>query len=377
MKRALIYAALIVPAVLLADLRDTWALRTYTIIFHVYLAGLVFGATKADHLRRRYKVSMTRGAILLIAGTYASAWVWVFGLTSDGFIVNAFWRPTIENVVAFNVSMAVVTYLASLLVEFPFVALCLRGRPDGLRESARVTFWMVSVVHALLLAAYAATSHWSELLDTKVAPVADMSLAEAVEVYFISDQGGLVNNGSLGGSLDRIEWTEAFELDESTLDDRLAFRPSRDDDESVELVAYSSALMSEGPGGVPRWDPILLADGIARSATAPDPLDESHWWYEGSWLRFGLVPRLGTQNRTDSWEFETGEPGFELAGGSSDRKVRFGVQTPFAQWPVHNATQLPDDKVLLQLGWDQICLYDPEKQRIAVLARGRGPAAHL
>jgi hypothetical protein len=32
-------------------------------------------------------------------------------------------------------------------------------------------------------------------------------------------------------------------------------------------------------------------------------------------------------------------------------------------------------KVLLQLGFTQICVYDPKKEQIALLARGRGPIA--
>jgi hypothetical protein len=44
-------------------------------------------------------------------------------------------------------------------------------------------------------------------------------------------------------------------------------------------------------------------------------------------------------------------------------------------WYVRNATHLPTDKILLQLAKDQICIYDPEKEQIAFLAKGRGPIA--
>jgi hypothetical protein len=44
-------------------------------------------------------------------------------------------------------------------------------------------------------------------------------------------------------------------------------------------------------------------------------------------------------------------------------------------WAVRNAVHLPGDTVLLQLGDNQICLYDPEKKQIALVARGRGPIA--
>ena len=50
-------------------------------------------------------------------------------------------------------------------------------------------------------------------------------------------------------------------------------------------------------------------------------------------------------------------------------------ETPYIAWSARNLTHLPTDKVLLQLGKDQICVYDPLKNQIALLARGRGPIA--
>ena len=45
------------------------------------------------------------------------------------------------------------------------------------------------------------------------------------------------------------------------------------------------------------------------------------------------------------------------------------------KWIVRLVTHLPTDQVLFQLGGDQICLYDPEKKQVALVARGRGPIA--
>ncbi len=47
-------------------------------------------------------------------------------------------------------------------------------------------------------------------------------------------------------------------------------------------------------------------------------------------------------------------------------------ETPFGAWPVRNAVHLPSDKVLFQLGDDQICGFDPVNRRVALLWRGRG-----
>ena len=92
---------------------------------------------------------------------------------------------------------------------------------------------------------------------------------------------------------------------------------------------------------------------------------------------FGTVPKLGDA-RSSPWKFWTGAWAAEGLHGTntrSGRDVTFSLETPFVSWPVRNAVHLPGDLVLLQLGDDQICVYDPEKNRIALLAKGRGPIA--
>ena len=49
----------------------------------------------------------------------------------------------------------------------------------------------------------------------------------------------------------------------------------------------------------------------------------------------------------------------------TDSATGFSYETPFGEWAVRNAILLLTDKVLFQLGTDQICVYDPEMGRIA------------
>ena len=57
----------------------------------------------------------------------------------------------------------------------------------------------------------------------------------------------------------------------------------------------------------------------------------------------------------------------------TSESVRFSYETPFGAWTVRNAVHLPYDKVLFQLGDDQICAFDPVRRRVGLLWRGRGP----
>jgi hypothetical protein len=64
---------------------------------------------------------------------------------------------------------------------------------------------------------------------------------------------------------------------------------------------------------------------------------------------------------------------------NSEKKevMRFAFQMPGLMWNVRNLTHLPTDKVLFQLGENQICVFDPNTRHIALVAFGRGPIAVL
>ena len=57
--------------------------------------------------------------------------------------------------------------------------------------------------------------------------------------------------------------------------------------------------------------------------------------------------------------------------------VTLALETPFLHWGTYQATVLPGDEVVFQLGPDIICVFDRETRKLAQLARGRGPVVAL
>lgn len=55
------------------------------------------------------------------------------------------------------------------------------------------------------------------------------------------------------------------------------------------------------------------------------------------------------------------------------RELRVSLDTPFLKWPVCCPTQLPSGQVVFQLGRNQICVLDPNEQKIALLTKGHSP----
>ena len=69
--------------------------------------------------------------------------------------------------------------------------------------------------------------------------------------------------------------------------------------------------------------------------------------------------------------------GMRASRTDTGTEFRVAFEMPLGDWTIRDATHLPGDYVLLQLGRDQICVFDPMQKRIALVARGRGPVAVL
>lgn len=186
---------------------------------------------------------------------------------------------------------------------------------------------------------------------------------------FISVEDGDV----YAGSLRERQWRRVLELSSSRRIDYLFVRPSPRDADSCDLAASLTADAFRKP------DVITVQEHFAADAvpswrsTESDPPQYGRSWPN----RFGPALRLGDA-QSSSWAFSAGIYPMEglLATEASSRKtVRLSFEMPYLTWPIRNITHLPADKALLQLGDNQICVYDPVKCQIALLARGREPIA--
>ena len=58
--------------------------------------------------------------------------------------------------------------------------------------------------------------------------------------------------------------------------------------------------------------------------------------------------------------------------GSDNDGFTIALHTPFLSWPVRCATIIPGDQIIFEMG-KQICLFDPDERKLALIARGRCP----
>jgi len=337
---------------------------------HLVFGNLIIGLIEGLLLAKVFGRSTRKCVGLLILANYFSAWLGTFliqpmahSLPMD---LRSAW-PLFWLMVA-------VTYALTLVLEFPFVALAFRGDPSWRRKSIRGSFLIQTVSYAILFGWYSLASSATLYTRTDVVEISAMSLPESVLVYFIS-----VDDGSVyGGSLRERQWRRVFDPPSQHQIDCLLIRRSPQNANTWDLVARPETKDYLGPDFRPRKpDLITLEEGLAAAAV-PSWRGMNPDRPGGEWPNhFGQAPKLGDA-QSSSWEFQVAiyaEKGLRGADAASKRAVSLSFATPYMMWHIMNATHLPTDKVLLQLGDDQICVYDPIKNQIALLARGRGPIA--
>lgn len=125
----------------------------------------------------------------------------------------------------------------------------------------------------------------------------------------------------------------------------------------------------------PRYVDALMSMSLEAAPELHDLQDNTG--ASRAWFSFGKVYRLGAAANSD-WEFWAGFWPVEGLQGSNKvtgERVGFAYETAFGAWFVRHVTHLPSDKVLFQLGEDQICAFDPVRRQVALLWRERSPVA--
>jgi hypothetical protein len=331
-------------------------------MFHLFLGNALIGIGEGALLAWLFSVPKRKGVAMMVLANYASAW---FGaVLIGGAIVRAIPMDLTNGWKWFWI-LVVATYGMTLVLEWPCIAWCFRGRPDWFRQSVKASFVLQSASYALVFAWYWMASGTSLYTEATIVEPSDLSLPESVLVYFIHPKDGNVYARSLSGTTER--WVH--DLHSTRANDRLFVRPSPPDMSTWELVARLESGDPRKPKFVVVQPSMEIQAAPAWRSTKRDPPE-----YEGTWFNFGDAQTL--DGAIDGqWRFSAGfwpVEGLDASNESTGQRVRVSYETPFAAWAVRNAVHLPSDKALFQLGEDQICAFNPETRQVALLWHGRG-----
>jgi hypothetical protein len=336
-------------------------------MLHLVFGNALIGILEGGLLAKLFRLRVGRTIVVLILANYFSAWL---GMGLLGYLISSALPMELGNAWRFIWMMVAVTYVITLICEFPFIAFALRRDPHWFRKAVRGSLIVQTVSYVLLFGWYWIASPTSLYTKTNIVELSAMDLPSDVVVYFISARDGNVYQRALAGPGE----VNVFDLGSTHGYDRLFIRPNAKNDERVDLMARLETEDYRHPK-------------ITTIGESFAPVEASAWEAEGvssdpeMEILFGRrgAPRLGSA-RESEWSFW---PNFWAGGGlrgtraTDQARAGFAIETPFVAWQVRNVTHLPTDKVLLQLGPDQICVYDPEKKQIALVTKGRGPVAVL
>ncbi len=331
-----------------------WATMAHLLVGNALL-GLIEGALVARFLPARRQ----RAVPWMIAGNYVSAWVGLLLLDDLARGLSL----SIENVGAALAFLVAASWVFTVVLEWPFVVGSAGWRTVTMRRTFLVCTAVQAATYVPLFAWYYGASGVSLVADTKRATSTEIRGSAEDDVYFIGADDGDVWKVGRGTSPVRV-----CPLGSREADDRLYFEKVGDDGWTLtvargERAAYARILIDL---------PALHGRGatLRRSDRDEEP---------GTWSNFGpamdLRPTATRSPRfwTGFWPIE----GIWAEGGRSGEGKRLSLETPIAAWAIRNATVLPGNEIVFQLGRDQVCELDWASARLALIGRGRGPAVLL
>jgi hypothetical protein len=320
---------------------------------HLFFGNALIGVGEGLLIAWLFSVRKRRAILIMIPANYFSAWVGFFFVGG----VSALLPMNLNNAWQWYWVMVVTTYILTLILEWPFVAWCLRGTPDWWPKSVRASLAAQTASYVLLFGWYWLASDTGVYTQMWVVPPSQLSLPEHVSVYYISAKDGNVYRRPLSGS----EEDKVYDLHSTNLNDHLVIRSNPDHSNFWTLAAQltitnyydaaSVSLINEvSAQAVPvtrQDDEFAFGDPAPQLGTATN----SNWVVSAPSWSDHMYYRLRKQSGPTEW---------------------LGFSTPFCTWWARNPYLLPSDLVLFQFGDDQICLFALKERKLALLWRGRG-----
>jgi hypothetical protein len=325
-------------------------------MLHLVFGNAIIGVFEGLILGWIFKLKKWLCVLVMIPANYFSAWVGGLFLNEE---ITAALPLNLYNAWHWIWMMVVLTFLITLIFEWPFLFFCLRKEQGKFKKSIQGNLLVNSLSYILLFSWYWLASGMALYTKMNIVQPSEIPFSKAVVVYFIANTNAVCRLDLHTREMEKI-WPI-----ETDRDDRLFIKPSTFGSRNWDIFDSSTKSL------------ICSNLEVAAVQAERDTYDAER--IEGTWFNFGNVAKLGSVDKTD-WHFETGFWPIEGLRGENQKtgeKIYFSLETPFVSWIIRNATQLPDNRVVFQLGDDQICLLEPSTKKIALIARGQGPVVVL
>ena len=386
----------ILPAIAHANMGPSFNARfEFHLLFLTWIIGIVEGLLLCTLFRAwRPRVWMFRIFFSMIAANVASAWLGMQFLNSR-YADQIMGDITIENLIPVFWTMVCVTFVLTMIIEFPFFLAALYGRKWLVPKAVAATLFLHCISYSrLFFVTYGGEESMNMVTELQVVPASAFEMKEDYDLYYISPDGKNVLRSDLAGNDKEV----IAMLDMEGIPDRLCACPRKVTEEiqegtdnkkhkSVQRICWESGfdlyvLMNING----KYETKLLLEHFSPHSAIK--LSDGEYWEVWDVKTGGDFRKFRSFGDAEKWEFDSDSWGWLNVRGikqgyrpytispqryEQGRHARYEILPFFVQWPVRNGTHIAGDYAVFLLGKDQICILDPEKKRIALIARGFGP----
>jgi hypothetical protein len=327
-------------------------------MLHLVFGNVFIGLIEGLLLSVFFHIKKWKAVLILILANYASAWAGMFlvhGITSK-------WDITIENLAFYFYLTVALSFLLTLVIEFPFFYLGL-DKTNRLTRSLKacIAINIASYLVLFLYYGFCVGQGASIMTDLKVVKQSQIAAPKGEALFYITPDNKNVIQKTLGKDdekiISKIDISSAAVWRLKAQQDKGAYDLYLSAPNEYRVVNSETEATSE-------LIPLLKA--IGRSAL----VENKQGYIED--------PRLASAanndwicDRSNHWNWAA--QGINGHDKNSKLIFHYAIEVPFIAWSVSNTVQFGNGLIVFQLGKDQICLLDPINKKIALVARGRSP----
>jgi hypothetical protein len=334
-----------IPTMVVAN---TGTLLMWAGTYHLLLGNLLIGIFEGLIIARVFGLKRGRCILALVLANYFSAFSGLFILV----FVNDSAHFDINNAMTQFWVMVVLALLITIVLEWPFIAPFFRKNKKWFKMSVLASLLVQTLSYLAICSWYYLATDLSAFRN--IVDPTEISIREDVLIYYIAQKDGDVYCRTASGLEEKV-----CDLNSTDRKDRLVIRKAESKPDTWEL------FVSGGNGGRK-----MIRQNLS-SESMPDIADLEHEISGmGTWDVFSYNP-------DSPWRIKNFFSSLYFSSKSTDDSFSIVYEMPFFLLRPYGAIELPSGKVLLQLGDNQICIFDPETRQTALVAFGRSPIAIL
>lgn len=219
----------------------------WTGILHLLFGNLVLGYVEAGLLTRLFGVPRGRSLVVLILANYASAWAGALLLVNR---LSRYSGITIENVQLWLGIFAVLAFMLTLLIEYPFFWGLLRQHQQAIQTAFKATLLIHGISYLLLLGWYGMNSQTSLLTQLNRVPATQLQADGSYTLYYLSPDETQAFRSDLSGA--NPEEIERADFDALTNQTKQSFGPVSKLTETTDWDFYANVFAGGGLSGYNR-----------------------------------------------------------------------------------------------------------------------------